>query len=46
MRIITQLIEVRNLTTKQIETLIEVAGKENVYLPCLKKGNENVRLSN
>lgn len=45
MRIITQLIEVRNLTTKQIEMLIEIAGKENVYLPCLKKGNNNARIS-
>lgn len=46
MRIVTQLIEIRNLSTKEIETLIEVVGKENVYLPCLKKGNKNVRLSN
>jgi hypothetical protein len=46
MKIITQLYEVRNLTTKEIQTLIEVAGKENIYLPSLKKGKQNGRFSN
>jgi len=36
MKILPQLIEMRNLTAREIDTLIKVVGKKNVYLP-LKK---------